>query len=90
MATLPEAPEALPDAPPSEITSEAREGDVVQVNPTRVRRLGGLLLVVTASSELGVRGMAYVPDKGGNIGRFEFRVMHGDYAVIGRAVWSPL
>ena len=64
---------------------KATVGDVIQVDPTHDPMFGGCFGVVDEVGEWGCKLVAF--DGPGMEGTAYYRLAHGKYEVIGRAVW---
>lgn len=79
------SPAAPPAVEPEQIEL-ATEGDLVQLRSTADPVFGGLMLRVTQSRTLGVRGYLLVPHRGGCRDAWH-RLKHCEYERVGRVRW---
>lgn len=77
---------AAPAAIELEHVELATEGDLVQLRSTADPVFGGLVLRVTQSRTLGVRGYLLVPHRGGCRDAWQ-RLKHCEYERVGRVRW---
>lgn len=72
--------------PAPESIEPAQPGDLVQLRPAADPTFGGLMLRVTQTHTIGIRGYLLVPHRGGCRDAW-LRWKHNDYGRVGRVRW---